>query len=253
MTGLDPQLQDYLDRGWLVFPCSWRPDDRTPLVTGGFYGASNARPLVASWWREWPLALAVLRTGKCPQGSGIVIVDVDVKHGVSGFALLARLVGPEIPQVPRVTTPSGGMHLYYLAPPGGCITTTGAGGKRRRGLGLGLDVKGDLGCCHCPGPSPLSQYRWDAKFNLHTVPLLPLPAALTPVEIADEEDAPGAARSRRAIGRPDAYGEAALANACRRVRETVPGSQRDALNAEAYALGGWLPGSTSTAPRSPTT
>jgi hypothetical protein len=237
MTELDPQLQDYLDRGWLVFPCSWRPDDRTPLIEGGFYGASNDRRLVASWWQRWPRALAVLRTGKCPQGSGIVIIDVDIKHGVSGFALLARLIGPEIPQVPRVTTPSGGMHFYYLAPPGGCITTTGVGSKRRPGLGPGLDVKADLASCHCPGPSPLSQYRWDAKFNLHTVPLLPLPAALTPVEIADEEDEPGAAPPQRAIGRPAAYPAAALANTCQRIREAVPGTQRRTLNDETLKLG----------------
>jgi hypothetical protein len=147
------------------------------------------------------------------------------------------LVGPAIPIVPRVTTPSAGMHLWYLAPPGGCFSTVGVGGKRRRGLGAGLDVKCDLAMCHLPGPSPRSRYAWDASHNLVSLPLLPLPAALTPVEVPDDEQLGAAAPAKRPIGDAAAYAEKALNNACERIRAAVPGQQRHTLNGESFAMG----------------
>jgi hypothetical protein len=236
--GLDPQLKDYLRRGWLIFPCSWRPGDKRPLITGGFYGATRNPDLVASWWRRWPLALCAIRTGKWPDGSGVVITDIDRKY--DGFNTLARLIGPELPPTPRVHTPSDGLHLWFQAPSAGCFSTVGPGGKWRKGLGPGVDCKADLNQCHAPGGSPSSPYRWDPQFNLETVPLLPLPRMLTPIEIADEEieiETPSSSGRRRAIALPDAYGAAALKAACGRIREAVPGTQRNTLNAESYAIG----------------
>jgi hypothetical protein len=234
MTQLHPQLADYIRRGWLIVPCAWGEGERKPLIEGGFRAASRDPLLVASWWRRWPLALVAVATGSRPGGSGIVVIDIDLKSG--GFRTLARLVGLQIPAVPRVTTPSGGLHLQYLAPPGGCISTDGIGGKRRRGLGPGVDVKANLRMCHFPGPSPVSRYFWDLKFNLETCPLLPLPAELTPVEVADEE-LPAPVSTNLPIGRPGAYAEAALKAACKRIREAAFGTQRNTLNAESYAIG----------------
>jgi hypothetical protein len=234
MTELDPQLADYLRRGWLIVPCAWGEGERRPLIEGAFHAASRDPRLVASWWRRWPLALVAIATGRRPGGSGIVVIDIDLKSG--GFSTLARLVGYQIPAVPRVTTPSGGLHLHYMAPPGGCISTDGVGGKRRRGLGPGVDVKADLRMCHFPGPSPVSQYFWDLKFNLETCPLLPLPAELTPVEVADE-GLPAPVSTNRPIEHPDDYAEAALKGACKRIREAAPGTQRHTLNAESYSIG----------------
>jgi hypothetical protein len=231
---LDPQLQQYLDRGWLIFPCSWHPGDKRPLIEGGFYSATSDPRLVAIWWARWPPALCAIRTGKRPQGSGIAIVDVDVRH--HGFSTLARLVGPQIPQVPRVTTPSGGLHLYFSAPPNGCFSTVGPGGKRRRGLGEGVDVKCDLAMCHAPNASPACRYYWDPKFGLD-LPLLPLPAVLTPIEVPDDQEEMTAARPQRPIARPDAYAEKSLSNACDRIRSAAPGEQRSKLNNEALGMG----------------
>jgi hypothetical protein len=52
MTVLDPLLQLYLDRGWLIFPC----DKRGPLIRNGngFYDATNDVKLVTRWWTLWP-------------------------------------------------------------------------------------------------------------------------------------------------------------------------------------------------------
>jgi hypothetical protein len=230
---LEPQLADYIRRGILVFPCRGK---HQPLVRGGFYAASRDPKLVLSWWQRWPDAWVVVRTGAKPSGSGVAILDVDPEHG--GFDTLAQLVGPEIPKVPRVMSPSGGEHQWYLAPAPGCFSTVGAGGKRRRGLGPGLDLKCDLSQCHAPGGSPRSPYHWDELYNLNTVPLSPLPAALTPVEVPEDElEATAQAMPQRPVARPDAYGETALKNACERIRNAVPGTQRHTLNAEAFAMG----------------
>jgi hypothetical protein len=232
---LEPTLRDYLRRHFLVLPCAWQPDDRHPLITGGFYNASNDVVLVVSWWARWPPALVAVRTGKRPQGSGLAIVDVDPRH--DGFSTLARLVGPEIPKVPQVHTPSGGLHLWYLSPPNGCFSVDGIGGKQHRGLGLGLDFKCNLRQCHAPGGSPRSPYRWDERYNLHTCPLLPLPAALTPIEIPEDAEDPATVKPQRPIGNANAYAEAAVNNACERIRTAPCGVQRHTLNAEAFAIG----------------
>ena len=234
MPLLPSQLQSYLDRGWLIFPCSWRPGDRRPLVAGGFYAGSNDARLVAAWYEAWPLAMWAIRTGKQPQGSGVAIVDVDRQHG--GFETLARLLGPEIPAAPTVHSPSGGEHRWHLAPPGGCCSTVGVGGRRRRGPGPGIDIKCDLVMCHVPGPSPRSKYTWDATYNLDTLPLLPLPAVLTPVEVPDDELGP-AAPAKRPIGNAAAYAQKAVNNACQRIRAEMPGGQRKRLNDESYSIG----------------
>jgi hypothetical protein len=230
---LEPQLANYLAMGILVFPCRGRDQ---PLVRGGFYGASRDPGLVASWWRRFPDAWVVIRTGAKPSGSGIVVIDVDPENG--GFDTLAGLIGPELPRVPTVHTPTyPGLHFWYAYPDRGCISTVGKGGKRRKGLGPGLDVKADLSQVHAPGGSPRSPYRWDEIYNLNTLPLIPLPAVLTPVEIPDDEEETTAARPRRPIARPDAYAEKALSNACERIRNAPPGEQRNKLNGESLSMG----------------
>jgi len=234
---LDPRLAEYiLDWYWPIFPCQSEAGSRAPTIRngGGFYGASTDPQLVLSWLRQYPRAQWAVRTGEKPPGAGIVVIDVDPEH--DGFVTLALLIGPKIPEVPRATSPSsGGLHLHYLSPRPGIFSTVGKGGRQRRGLGPGLDVKANLCQCHFPGPAPVTRYHWDPKFNLHTHPLLPLPPELTPVEIPDEEENE-AVSPRRPIGRPDAYAEAAFANACTRIREAVPGTQRTILNAERYAI-----------------
>jgi hypothetical protein len=236
----DPLLRLYLERGWRLFPCRWEPDNRAPIFTGGFYAGSNNAKLVASWLKRWPRARWAMSTGKPPVGSGVTIVDIDRKHEVDGFVTFARLTGSsELPAVPRVHSPSGGTHLYFQTPPQGCFSTIGPGGKRRKGLGPGLDVKSDRTQCHLPCRSPVSLYRWDDQYNLLAIPtLIPLPAVLTPIEVPDEEEIdPPVHQGRPAIGNTNAYAGAALTATCERIRAAVPGVQRRTLNDEAYAIG----------------
>jgi hypothetical protein len=235
---LDPLLRRYLDLDWLLFPWNCR---RTPLVPGGFYGASNDARLVASWQRRWPRAWWAVRSGRKPQGSGIVVVDVDPRHG--GLETLTQLICPELPPVPQVHTPSGdGRHFYFAAPPNECGSTVGHKTKRWRGPGPGIDVKADRASCHLPGGSPASPYVWDTEFNLETALLLPLPPVLTPIEIelADENETPGPAGAnghRQTIIAPDAYAKAAIARTLDRIRAAPVSEQRQTLNDESLKMG----------------
>jgi hypothetical protein len=248
---LEPNLRLYLARNFLTFPTYWQ-GARAPLIEDGFHSASRNQLIVADWWRRWPRALVALATGKRPQGSGLAIVDLDTKNGKNGVATLADLLGTTaLPCVPRVHTPSGGMHLWFQAPPKGCHSTIDVGGKQRPGLGPGIDFKCDRSQCHAPGGSPSSPYAWDDQFNLWTLPhLMPLPPQLIPVEveIPDEEDAagPAAASTERPANGNDrlarAYVEAAIIKACDRIRRTAPGNQRQTLNNEALGLGGIVAG-----------
>jgi hypothetical protein len=249
---LEPQLQLYLSRHWMVFPCAWY-GAKAPLVKGGFHAASRDPGVVADWWEREPRALVAMPTGRRPQGNGFAVVDLDRKNGKDGFRTLAELLGTtKLPLVPRVWTPSGGLHLYYQAPPNGCHSTIDKGGKIRPGLGSGIDFKCDRSQAHAPGGSPSSPYRWDDECNLLTIPqLMPLPAVLIPVEveIPDEEDAAPAPDSRPASGNDEAYAkyaqrylDAAIRNACNRIRSTPPGFQRKMLNDESLQLGGLVAG-----------
>jgi hypothetical protein len=234
---LDPLLQLYLDRNWLIFPCAWG-SSRAPLVMGGFHAASRDPGVVADWCRRWPKARWAVRTGKAPQGSDIVIIDLDRKNGKNGFETFARVTGStEMPATARVRTPSGGgVHLYFRAPATGCLSTQDDGSRTRRGLGQGIDVKGDLNQCHVPGGAS-SQHCWDEEFNLLTVPLMVLPAILTPIEIPEPVDQMPSPERRAAISNVGAYAKATLGRTCDRIRSASPGRQRRVLNYESYEMG----------------
>ena len=93
--------------------------------------ASTDPNLIAGWWAHWQHANVGILTGA---RSGIVVLDVDPRHG--GDDSLAALVaehGP-LPDTPTVLTGGGGLH-YYFRHPGGKV--------KGRDLAPGLELKAD--------------------------------------------------------------------------------------------------------------
>ena len=92
-----------------------------------------------------PAAGIGLATG---EGSGVWVLDLDVKNGVDGLASIAHM---DIPDTYTVETPSGGRHLYFLH----------AEGVRNRAAVLpGVDVRGDGGYVVAAGSkTPIGGYR----------------------------------------------------------------------------------------------
>jgi hypothetical protein len=140
---------DYAARGWPVFPANSR---RQPLLKDWPNTASTDPEQIAASWTQLPYALIGMPTGA---RSGIVVLDIDRKNGKDGVRTLARLGYAELPATPTVLTAHGGFHLHFQRPEGGLRNTVGAGG---RGIGDGLDWRGDGGYVVLPAPD--SGYRW---------------------------------------------------------------------------------------------
>ncbi|MDZ5078850.1 bifunctional DNA primase/polymerase [Nesterenkonia sp. HG001] len=97
-----------------VFPCV--PGGKRPLTEHGFHDATTDPGQVEAWWRAHPDANLAVPTGAA---SGMVVVDVDVHGPVNGFASFGRAhrAGLVSRWAFLVSTPSGGMHVYYPATP----------------------------------------------------------------------------------------------------------------------------------------
>ena len=138
---------------------------KQPLTENGFHNASSDPAVIRDWWCRWPRALIGVPTG---QATGAVVLDVDVKQPEAfGYDTLDDLGFAILPETPMVHTASGGLHLYFAIPPNGLRNT---GGARGRGIGPGLDWRGDGG--YVIVPSPGSGYSWDPHWNFELSGLL---------------------------------------------------------------------------------
>lgn len=130
----------YADLGVPVFPCV--PGAKQPLTPNGFHDATTSAGVVEAWWRRTPKANIGLPTGS---PSGVLVVDVDVHQGGSGFAAFERASAAGVSHGWGwlVRTPSGGLHAYY--PP--------VAGMQHRSWqlpGLHVDFRGDGGYVIAP-------------------------------------------------------------------------------------------------------
>ena len=102
----------FANLGIPVFPCV--PGGKQPLTSNGFHDATSSARTVHAWWQRTPDANIGLPTGA---NTGILVVDIDVHPGGSGFAAFehARSEGLADNWAWMVRTPSGGIHAYYPA------------------------------------------------------------------------------------------------------------------------------------------
>ena len=104
----------YANLGIPVFPCV--PGGKRPLTPNGFHDATSSARTVNDWWRRTPEANIGLPTGAA---TGVLVVDVDVHAGGSGFDAFERARSADLAAGWGwlVRTPSGGLHAYYPASP----------------------------------------------------------------------------------------------------------------------------------------
>jgi hypothetical protein len=196
---------EYAVRGWCIFPCG--PDKR-PLTQNGLHDASSDPSFIIQWWRRWPSALIGIPTGHL---NAFVVLDIDVKHGVNGFDTLARLGYASLPVTRQVRTQNGGLHLHFAMPALEIRNTNGAHG---RGIGPGLDWRGEGG--YVILPSPVGSYAWRHDGDLAEVPFDLLP----------REPRCQAAAPLRFQGVSTRYGEAALRLACEAIQQASAGTRK---------------------------
>jgi hypothetical protein len=102
----------YANLGMPVFPCV--PGGKQPLTPAGFHDATSSARIIHDWWQRTPDANIGLPTGV---STGVLVVDVDVHPGGSGFAAFERSRAEGFAENWgwMVRTPSGGLHAYYPA------------------------------------------------------------------------------------------------------------------------------------------
>jgi hypothetical protein len=177
-------------RGWPVFPC--RPRAKEPLTGHGFKDATTDPGQIEAWWDVNPEANIGIATG----AAGLLVLDVDPRHGGDESLHALERTHGELPLTPRQKTGGGGEHFLFRNPNGiGC-----SAGK----LGQGLDVKAKGGyILVSPSRHPSGRpYGWDVS-PADAEPVLP-PRWLTDL-------------LRAAASRPPAAG----------VGEPIPTGRRD--------------------------
>ncbi|MCB1506354.1 MAG: bifunctional DNA primase/polymerase [Hyphomicrobiaceae bacterium] len=121
------------------------PKTKRPLTAHGYKDAAIDERQIIEWWSRWPRVLVGIPTGAV---SGFWVLDVDGELGRKSLqALLVHLGVEQIADLARtvVTTPSGGLHLYFRLRPGECPRS------RARDIGLGIDTRGEGGTIIAPG------------------------------------------------------------------------------------------------------
>lgn len=100
----------FANLGIPVFPCV--PGGKQPLTPNGFHDATSSARTVHAWWQRTPEANIGLPTGAY---AGVLVVDIDVHSGGSGFAAFERAHADGLANGWGwlVRTPSGGLHAYY--------------------------------------------------------------------------------------------------------------------------------------------
>jgi len=156
---------DYASMGWAVFPvhsivdgmCTCRDGERCskpgkhPRTRNGVKAATTDEKRIRRWWTGHPTDNIGVATGSI---SGLVVVDVDPRHGGNeSFAAAQERYGP-IPPGPVAKTGGGGQHLVFAHP--------GRPVPCRVNLMGGIDIRADGGYIVAPPSDHLSggTYRW---------------------------------------------------------------------------------------------
>lgn len=144
--GLGVAALTYADLGYAVLPLM--PGSKKPHLmlgdSGGVHWATVQAGTVYHWWRADPAANIGIA---CGSASGLAVIDLDVKHDANGpwnFAAFLESGRYPVPaEIPWVSTPSGGVHLWLRTMPGTAV-------PERPGILPGVDVKGDGGYVLAP-------------------------------------------------------------------------------------------------------
>lgn len=152
---------DYIGRGWPIVPVG---RNKIPLVPWKEY--QNRLPTVKEinqWLEKWPNLNWAVVTGAF---SGIVIIDIDPRHG--GNESMKELVKTYglLPNVPKTITGGGGRH-YYFRHPGFFVKSST--------LKPGVEIKGDGGLVTLPPSVHQSgkSYEWERHPNSSLIKPMP--------------------------------------------------------------------------------
>ncbi|MFG2861224.1 bifunctional DNA primase/polymerase [Streptomyces sioyaensis] len=244
-TALLRAALDAAEHGWAVIPL--RPGDKRPALHGeaSCPGSGDCSGGHRKWEQRAttdPARIArawthgAFNVGIATGPSGLVVVDLDMPKaksnsnadtpcGVTTFQALCERTGQTVPTTRTVRTASGGIHLYFTAPPGAHLTNTAGT------LGPLIDTRAWGGYVVAPGSTAHSgTYAVE-----DAAPVLQLPdwllSALKPSQKPAKVVNPALPNR---IGR---YAAAALRNEEKNVASAPEGQRNAALVRAARALG----------------
>lgn len=131
--------KEFAKRGWFVFPVTISPK-KLPFANFEWKEqSSNSIEQIEMWEKEFKQCNWAVDCGK----SGLAVIDVDTKKGKNGPKSLIELelMYGKLPETYIVSTPSGGLHYYFL---GSCKSG-------QNDLGSGLDTRSTGGYVLIPG------------------------------------------------------------------------------------------------------
>ena len=231
--------------GLHVFPVKIEDGKQRPRTKWRHGGAgqhsSTDESIVRRWWQLWPTDMVGVDLGKAE----LLVLDGDrhadehgeVHHdGVEALRDLFR--GHTLKDHPVTWTAGGGVHVYFIAPPGF--------GNGTGDLPPGIDVRGNGGLVIAPGtirPDNGKQYVADAghpdlveAFIAGTIPVLP--ALIQELIRPPRPPATPIVITAQGGRRCECYAAATLDGIARELSAKAAGTRRnEALNGSAYRMG----------------
>lgn len=151
----------YAERGIRVFPV--QPGGKGPyhrLIDSWKEEATTDRDQIRNWFGRNPTPNVGIATGEWEGDGELFVPDIDVPGGFETWDRLRAEQDTPVPETTAVTTPSGGAHLYFVAPAGVTIKSA------TDNLGESVDTKGHGGYVVAP-PSKTDEgaysFRDDAE------------------------------------------------------------------------------------------
>lgn len=138
-TGVEPVFVlykaalEYAANGFKVMPL-W-PNTKKTMTANGVQDATGEASVINAWWLAEPNANIGLST------SGLLVLDVDCKDGVDGYASLKQLEDKygQLPVTLSQKSPSGGRHYFFRNTSGKHVPT------RKNCPAKGIDSRCDGG------------------------------------------------------------------------------------------------------------
>lgn len=230
--------QHYVGQGWPVFPCRSHAEEhvdqatgeiitlgeKTPLTPNGFKAATRFPRIIERWWSDWPDAAVGLPTG---EKTGFFALDIDNKPGgANGFDWLSEMEaehGP-LPDTARVTSPNGGLHIYFKYV---------VGTRNRGALGAGVDIRSEGGYVLAAGSTMANgrSYKWETD----TREIADAPAWL--LDLLLPKSAPAHTQYSLSSATNNAYVDAAVDRELADLAGAPMGTRNNALNDAAFSIG----------------
>lgn len=230
--------QHYVVQGWPVFPCRSHAEEhvdpatgeiitlgeKTPLTPNGFKGATRFPRIIERWWSDWPDAAVGLPTG---EKTGLFALDIDNKPGgANGFDWLAEMEAEhgQLPDTARVTSPNGGLHIYFKYV---------VGTRNRGALGAGVDIRSEGGYVLAAGSTMANgrSYKWKTE----TREIADAPAWL--LDLLLPKSAPTHTQYSLSAATNNAYVDAAVDRELEDLAGAPIGTRNNALNDAAFSIG----------------